>query len=77
MNKFVWFVALLGFLGIMLAPVVIHKSQRHDVRSLQGVHLASLRYLDVSFRNEVQNLNLAGMLFIPDGSGPFPVVVII
>jgi len=33
--------------------------------------------MEVTFRNEAQNLNLAGMLFVPDGAGPFPAVAII
>ena len=32
---------------------------------------------EVYFRNEAQNLNLAGLLFTPEGIGPFPGVVII
>jgi len=68
---------VLVFFGGVLAPVIIHQFQRHDSRTLQGTHLASLRYMDIAFRNEAQDLNLAGMLFIPDGKGPFPAVVII
>ena len=77
MNKFIWLVVLLVFLAIVLGPIIIHQFQKHESRTLQGVHLAELRYTEVSFRNEDQNLNLAGMLFVPDDRGPFPAVVII
>ena len=32
---------------------------------------------DVTFRNKVENFDLAGTLTLPEGSGPFPVVVLI
>lgn len=76
MKKIIWLIVFLVFLGIVVGPVIARQFQRHDSRTLQGAHLESLRYMDVSFRNEDQNLNLAGMLFIPDGRGPFPAVVV-
>jgi len=76
MNKII-FVALLVFLAIVLGPVIIHRFQKHEARTLRGIHLAGLRYTEVSFRNEEQNLDLAGMLFVPDGRGPFAAVAII
>jgi hypothetical protein len=37
---------------------------------LAGPEMSSLDYMEVQFRNG--DLDLAGMLFIPDGAGPFP-----
>jgi len=42
---------------------------------LAGPELSSLDYVEVQFKNG--DLPLAGMLFIPNGEGPFPTVVII
>jgi len=42
---------------------------------LAGPHLADVRYTEVAFRNG--DLPLAGMLFLPEGDGPFPAAVII
>jgi len=42
---------------------------------LTGPELSSLRYTEVQFQNG--DLALAGMLFVPEGEGPFPVAVII
>jgi dienelactone hydrolase len=42
-----------------------------------GVHLSELRYQEVSFPNPIANITLAGMLFTPEGEGPFPAAVMI
>ena len=44
---------------------------------MQGVSLAETTYEDVRFRNEVQDLDLAGMMFWPEGEWPLPAVVVI
>jgi dipeptidyl aminopeptidase/acylaminoacyl peptidase len=43
--------------------------------SLAGPDLSSLEYEEIEFGNG--ELRLAGMLFVPEGEGPFPVAVII
>ena len=78
MNKFRWLVYVLVFLAIVLGPVVITQAKGQTApRTYSNPGLSSMRYVEVSFRNEAQGLNLAGMLFIPDGEGPFPAVVMI
>ena len=42
---------------------------------LVGPDLSSLKYKDIQFDNG--GLRLAGMIYVPEGKGPFPVVVII
>jgi len=69
--------SILAILTIVFGPVVIAKSTPEEPRLYQRVYLADLEYTEVSFRNEAQDLDLAGVLFIPDGEGPFPAVVII
>lgn len=36
-----------------------------------------MEYQEISFQNRTHNLTLAGLLFVPEGKGPFPAVVII
>jgi len=77
MNKKLIVGSILAILAIVVGPVVIRQVAPAEERTYQQVHLADLEYTEVSFRNETQDLDLAGMLFIPDGEGPFPAVVII
>ena len=62
---------------IVLGPVLIRQLFPPEPRQYSGVTLDETRYTEVEFRNEVQDLDLAGLFFIPDGEGPFPVAVII
>ncbi|MCA9939134.1 MAG: alpha/beta fold hydrolase [Anaerolineales bacterium] len=77
MNKFFWLALVGAFFALTLGPVVVKQVSPAEARSYDGAHLADLQYTEVSFRNEAQDLNLAGMLFIPEGVGPFPAVVVI
>jgi len=77
MKKFLILGSILAILSIVLGPVVVAQSASEESRQYQRVYLDDLEYTEVPFRNETQDLNLAGMLFIPDGEGPFPAVVII
>ena len=77
MKKFNWSVGLLVFLGVVLGPVLVVQAKGSTNRSYDVVPLSSLQYTEVTFRNKAQDLNLAGMLFVPDGDGPFPAVAII
>jgi len=69
--------SILAILAIVFGPVIVKQVAPPEERTFQRVYLADLEYTEVSFRNEAQNLDLAGMLFIPEGKGPFPAVVII
>ena len=62
---------------LILGPVVVRQLFPPEPRQYSGVTLDQVQYTDVTFHNEVQDLDLAGMLFTPDGDGPFPVAVII
>lgn len=78
MNKFKWFVGLAVFFAGTLGPVAITQANGEiPSRSYSNPGLSSMRYMEVTFRNETQDLDLAGMLFVPDGTGPFPAVVMI
>jgi len=77
MKKFLFVGSILVILAIVFGPVIVRQVAPAEERTYQQVHLADLEYTEVSFRNEAQDLDLAGMLFVPDGEGPFPAVVII
>jgi len=77
MKKFLFIGSILAVLAIVFGPVVLTQLTPEEPRQYQRVYLADVEYTEVSFRNEAQDLDLGGMLFIPDGDGPFPAVVII
>lgn len=72
-----WFIIV----GLILAPAVFllvpwvqAKSKLKVYRDL-GPELTSMKYQDVTFSNG--SLQLAGMLFLPESRGPWPVAVFI
>jgi len=62
---------------IVVGPVVVTQLTATPARTLTGVSLAETDYREIRFDNRAQNIPLAGMLFIPQGEGPFPAVVFI
>jgi len=65
-----------GILIIVILLLVIPMFFKDPPRApLQGPALAEIEYTEIFFEND--NLQLAGMLIIPEGEGPFPVAVII
>jgi len=78
MKKSKWLVSVVLFFAIVLGPVAI--TQAKDApprRTYDEPSLSSMDYTEVTFRNESQGLTLAGMLFVPEGEGPFPAVAVI
>ena len=59
-------------LGVALLPALFGDTSRAP---LVGPDLSSFEYEEVEFENG--GLRLAGMIFVPEGEGPFPVAVII
>ncbi len=57
---------------VLLIPFVL---KDRTARYLIGPDLSEIEYSEIFFRNG--DLKLSGMLFIPEGEGPFPVAVII
>ena len=60
---------------IFLALPVIFKDKSHP--ALVGPDLSELTYSEISFENSQAGIQLAGLLFLPEGEGPFPTAVII
>jgi hypothetical protein len=45
--------------------------------ALVGPDSSDLEYSEVFFENQYEDFQLAGMLFLPKGDGPFPIAIII
>lgn len=71
------FLLLLAILAVVLVPPLISMLETPESRTYDFPDPDESRYQEVSFRNEQAGLELAGMLFMPEGPGPFPAVVII
>ena len=66
---------IVGSILALLALPALLKPKSHP--RLVGPGLASLAHKEVSFENTRDGLQLAGMLFVPEGDGPHPVAIII
>lgn len=62
---------------LIVIPILIAQFTPGETRTLRGVELEDLPYQEVTFPNPAQGIDLAGMLFLPEGDGPFPAVVVI
>jgi dienelactone hydrolase len=70
--------AVLGVLTLLVVvPVLVAQLREEPIRQLEYTRLADTKHREVRFRNEEQDLELAGLLFVPDGLGAFPAVVVI
>ncbi|MDJ0782233.1 MAG: alpha/beta fold hydrolase [Desulfosarcinaceae bacterium] len=69
-----WGAVLLTTLLLLVMPALLKEK---GPPPLHGPELTSLRYTEVFFENGHAGIRLAGMLFLPDGGGPFPTAVII
>jgi dipeptidyl aminopeptidase/acylaminoacyl peptidase len=70
---------ILAGIAILLVavPVLIAQLATGETRTLRGVDLGDTIYQEIAFPNPTQDIDLAGMLFLPEGDGPFPAVVVI
>jgi dienelactone hydrolase len=64
-------------LAILFIPVLVQQLLPSEPRQLERVALADTRYVEIAFQNETQDLTLGGLLFVPEGDGPFPAAVVI
>ena len=59
---------------ILLLPLLFKKKGNLP---LNGPDLSEFQYREISFVNKVENINLAGMLMLPETSEPYPITVLI
>ena len=64
-------------LAILFVPVLVAQLLPGESRQLERVALSETRHVEISFENRTQNLTLGGLLFVPEGDGPFPAAVVI
>ena len=62
---------------VLFAPVLARQLLPPEPRQLERVALADTRHSEITFQNRSQDLALAGLLFVPQGDGPFPAAVVI
>lgn len=77
MNKTVGVFLGTAVVLLLVVPVLIAQLRPEESREWEGARLAEMTYEEVQFYNEAQQLQLAGMLFVPEGSGPYPAVVFV
>jgi len=61
---------------LVVVPVAVGQVTTQEARALEGARLEQLQYEEVRFQNARSGLTLAGLLFLPQGDGPYPAVVI-
>lgn len=71
-----WKIAALA-LGLVFIPVLVEQLFPAEPRQLERAALADTRNAEIAFQNRSQDLALAGLLFVPEGDGPFPAAVVI
>jgi pimeloyl-ACP methyl ester carboxylesterase len=72
------FLIIAGIVVLLITvPVVIAQFMPDEPRALRGADLKELTYQEVTFPNVTQGISLSGMLFLPEGDGPFPAVIVI
>ncbi len=64
-------------LAALFVPVVVKQLLPSEPRQLEGVALADTKHMKIEFQNRTQDLALGGLLFAPEGDGPFPAAVVI
>ena len=72
--------AIVGsLLAVLVVPVAITQLTRREPAARPGprLDLHDMEFEEVQFTNPEEGIQLAGMLFVPRGEGPFPTVVVI
>jgi len=75
-NRLTRFFAIVGVLLVGL-PVLIKQFRQVESRDLVGITLAETRHQEIGFTNPAEQFELGGLLFVPEGDGPFPAAVMI
>jgi dienelactone hydrolase len=70
-------IIIAAVLILIVLPVLIAQFRGDDARCFEWVRLEDTSYQEIGFHNAEQDINLTGMLFVPEGEGPFPAAVII
>lgn len=74
-NKVKRFFIIISITLVLLLLPAIFKDKGQP--ALVGPDLSELQYSEIFFENKYEGFQLAGMLFLPAGEGPFPTAIII
>ena len=77
MRKRVLLITLGVFFALIVVPVLLTQLSRRQPTPRPPIDLDNMSYEDIRFENPAAGIDLAGMLFVPEGEPPFPAVVII
>jgi len=75
MNRFKLLISVISTILVLLLLPLIFKDRSHA--STIGPDLSELEYSEISFQNPYEGFQLAGMLFLPEGDGPFPTAIFV
>ena len=67
-------IIILIVLILLILPLIFKDRNRP---ALIGPGLSELEYSEIFFKNRYEGFRLSGMLFLPEGEGPFPAAIII
>lgn len=59
---------------LLLLPLIFNKKSH---LAMIGPDLSELEYSEIFFENGNEDIELAGILFLPEGEGPFPIAIVI
>jgi uncharacterized protein len=74
-RKFMIISTIILIILVLLVLPLIYKDQSHP--ALVGPDLSEMNYTEIFFENQPDKIKLAGMVFLPEGEGPFPNAIII
>jgi dipeptidyl aminopeptidase/acylaminoacyl peptidase len=77
LKKTVLLALLVAFLGVIILPLIIARFDDTPRREYRYPQPDPSRYREVRFENPEARIELAGMLFLPEGNGPCPAAVIV
>ena len=77
MRKRVLLITLGVLLALIVVPILFTQLSRRQPTPRPPIDLDNMTYEDIRFENPAAGIDLAGMLFVPEGEPPFPAVVII
>jgi dipeptidyl aminopeptidase/acylaminoacyl peptidase len=70
-------IILIAIPGIILSLFLPAVFKDRQAPMLSGPDLSEIEYSEIKFENKTDSILLAGMLMLPEGPGPFPVVILI
>lgn len=74
-RKSISLLIIISIILVLLLLPVMFKDKSHP--AIVGPDLSELEYSEIFFENRHEDLQLSGMLILPEGEGPFPTAIII